>query len=145
MSIELKSTGTLIDELITTELKIEFFQQESAKLSNLQSRHEQLDLAITRRLSRQNQENKDIFYILSILIMKLRATNRKCWVAQDTVMSNSYLRNMSEDCSHYCKYQECALAAIEAQRQNSQRNIYIREIDKLLGEDQYTQLEKSYA
>lgn len=124
MSIELKSTGFLIDELITAELKMKHFGK-----NHLQERYEQLNTAISKRLGRHNDSDKS--HTLSILVLNLKRVNQKCWDAQETVMKSFAAVTVAK-------------AAKEAQRLNAQRNGIIREIDDLLGESQYSQLEKSY-
>ena len=68
MSIELKSTATLIDELIVTELKMSHFGKD-----RLQERYEMLDAAITRRLSRHTDVDK--LHTLSVLTLNLKQVN----------------------------------------------------------------------
>lgn len=124
MSIELKSTANLIDELITVELKMIHFGKDA-----LQERYEMLDQAISRRLSRHTDVAK--LHTLSILTLNLKEINSICWEAQETVMKSSNVIQI-------------ATAAKQAQKLNAKRNSIIREMDELLGESQYTQLEKSY-
>lgn len=138
MSIELKSTGFLIDEYLTTELKLDHF----GKTPEILLRLEQLDVCIQRRL-KHTKVNKELVR----LYFQLKEVLKLCWDAQEVVMKysrNEYLLihgdNVNEDA-----LVECAYAAIDAQRYNARRNQLIREIDTLLGESQYTQLEKSYA
>lgn len=128
MSIELKSTATLIDELLTAEIKLKHFGSDT-----VQERYNMLDIAIKSRLSRHN--DKDKFHTLSVLILKLKRVNQDCWDAQERVMLRE---DTIEDTI------EIATAAKQAQKLNAQRNNIIREIDDLLGESQYSQLEKSY-
>lgn len=126
MSIELKSTGFLIDELLTTEIKLKHFGSAA-----VQERYDMLDIAIKSRLSRHN--DKDKFHTLSVLILKLKQVNQNCWDAQERVMKNDL------------KYPKpIAIAAKQAQTLNAQRNSLMREIDDLLGESRFSQLEKSY-
>lgn len=126
MSIELKSTATLIDELITVELKMIHFGKDK-----LQERYEMLDAAISRRLKRHSDVDK--LHTLSVLTLNLKEINSACWKAQETVMKWDLNVPIV-----------VAEAAKEAQRLNAKRNNIIREMDDLLGESQYTQLEKSY-
>lgn len=132
MSIELKSTATLIDELITTELKMIHFGKD-----RLQERFEMLDTAITHRLSRHTDAAK--LHTLGILTLNLKETNLACWNAQETVMSHDLETSSNPDVNLIV-----ATAAKMAQKLNAQRNNIIREMDDLLGESQYSQLEKSY-
>lgn len=129
MSIELKSTASLIDELIVCELKMKHFGKDM-----LQERYEMLDAAVTKRLSRHTDIDK--LHTLAILTLNLKQTNMKCWNAQEVVMKHPTLDvNVAW---------VVAKAAIQAQKLNAIRNSLIREMDELLGENQYTQLEKSY-
>lgn len=125
MSIELKSTGFLIDELLITEIKLKHFGSTA-----VQERYDMLNQAIAKRLSRHN--DKDKAHTLSILILNLKRVNQECWDAQETVMKE------------YAAV-KVATAAKEAQKLNAKRNSLVREIDELLGEGQYSQLGKSYA
>lgn len=126
MSIELKSTASLIDELCITELKMVHFGKDK-----LQERYEMLDAAISRRLKRHTDADK--LHTLSILTLNLKHINGKCWDAQEEVMKGDLTEPLV-----------VAMAAKQAQNLNAVRNNVIREIDDLLGESQYSQLEKSY-
>lgn len=127
MSIELKSTGFLIDEILTTELKMKHFGKDA-----VQERYKMLDDAIRRRLSRHIDVDK--LHTLSILTLNLKRVNENCWDAQEEVMNNDLTTPLV-----------VAMAAKLAQALNAQRNSLIREIDDLLDESQYSQLGKSYA
>lgn len=128
MSIELKTTAYLIDELLVTELKMIHFGRDS-----LQERYEMLDIAISRRLSRHTDVDK--LHTLSVLTLNLKQVNFLCWNAQEIVMKKE---DTVED------IYDIATAAKQAQKLNAQRNSIIREMDELLGESQFSQLEKSY-
>jgi hypothetical protein len=125
MSVELKSTGTLIDEFITTTLKIDHFGKDTALIERL----DKLDTAIAKRVSRHP---KSKYPAMSLMVLELRSVLKKCWDAQELVMKGF-------------DNQTVAMAAQEAQRLNAERNKLIRKIDEELNEAQYTQLEKSYA
>lgn len=124
MDITKKSTGTLIDEYFTTELKIEFIGRKD----EFKHRLELLENSLVLRLEK-HKTRKDI----APLTTRLANTLRRCWVAQDNIMEAD---NHDPYIGQYAK---------EAQRLNAERNRLIREIDELLGEDEFTQLEKSYA
>ena len=138
--IEIKSIGTLIDEDITTDLKIKYVGEKPEFLQ----RKRLLTHAINERLK---QTDINIFMVGSLIaerlypkIELLRNTLEKCWLEQEKVMnlSNDYC-DIELDC-----YKDIALAAINAQKLNAKRNLLIRQIDDLLGESKFTQLEKSY-
>lgn len=137
MSIELKSTGFLIDEYLTTELKLDHF----GKTPEILLRLEQLDVAIQRRLKNTNGNRRIVE-----LYFELKKVLKLCWDAQEIVMSADLdWEKIIKDDSYYYRVIEIGIAAKDAQKFNAQRNKLIREIDTLLGESQYTQLEKSYA
>lgn len=137
MNIELKSTGFLIDEMITTELKMEHF----GKTDTLLERGNALLLAIVQRIESQciDYETTKALYEL---IEQLSDNNKKCWDAQDDIMKYAKWLEEAYDPDHLAS---CAWAAVDAQKLNAKRNKLIRDIDTLLGEEQFTQLEKSYA
>lgn len=143
MSIEYKSTGFLIDENITTDLKLEHLGERP----DIRHRKDELSKVLDRRLREYNIFNdNELQRLLYSLTQKLRQVLTKCWDAQDTVMEYGELINDTIDNGGYDPdyFERCAYAAVEAQQLNAERNKLIRQIDELLGEAEFTQLEKSY-
>ncbi len=124
-SIEFKSTGTLIDEFLTSRIKIEKmgWSEERAK------RRSDLAGAVGKRLSGADDEKYSKVFTL---VTKLNDVLKECWEAQDEVMGRD---QHDELVGYFAKHAQCL---------NTLRNGYIRHIDDLLGESEYTQLEKSY-
>lgn len=136
MNIELKSTGFLIDENITTDLKLIFF----GETVEIRKRKDALDEVISKRIFESSVDTKKLFR----LINKLRVVLEDCWDAQDEIMNIN--RMCKADLKWYAQdYENIAKAAIKAQELNAERNKLIRQIDALLGESEFSQLEKSYA
>lgn len=119
MSITEKTTATLIDELYTTELKLLYNPSYANKHRELLLKH-----AVSSRVGGR-------WKAIEETLRELKQTLRQCWDAQEIVCSS-------------IKQDEVYWAAKEAQRLNKARNILIREIDTILDEQDYTQLEKSY-
>lgn len=134
MSIEIKSTGTLIDEAITTSLKVMYIKDNVENTK----RYSLLVQVIVRRLENINPGIRES---LDKLWQELSKTLENCWDAQEEVMKYN---NIEQDEYDLDNYTNCALAAIKAQKLNAQRNRLIRQIDELLGEQEFTQLGKSY-
>ena len=127
--IEMKSTGQLIDEMITAQLKvIAVLNDENStrfwKLHNVVYRRvgERWDLVDYHRIELEN-------------------VLQQCWKAQDIVAKYKTL-----DCSTapLNQLRELAEAGLEAQRTNAIRCKLVREIDEILGEADRTYLEKTY-
>jgi hypothetical protein len=119
MDIRIKSTGMLIDELITARMKIIANPSEE----NTQ-RAVSLENAIQHRLQNKKAD-------ISVFVNALTGMLKECWDAQE-IVSNS---DNVYDVYH---------AAKVAQQTNSVRNSLIREIDAALGEEAITPLEKTY-
>lgn len=134
MSIEIKSTGTLIDEAITTSLKVMYIKDNVENTK----RYSLLVQVIVRRLENINPGIRES---LDKLWQELSKTLENCWDAQEEVMKYNNIEQEEYDPDSYTN---CALAAIKAQKLNAQRNRLIRQIDALLGEQEFSQLEKSY-
>ncbi len=122
MDITRKSTGTLMDELTVTRLKKKFIGNKP----EINKR----ELAITHAIAQRITPEQDAE--LNALFQKLTYVNNRCWVAQENIM------NLDVAAPHIGRY------AKNAQKLNAKRNMLIREIDRLLGEEEFTQLEKSY-
>ena len=121
MNVELKTTGELIDELITTQLKLSFFGYNEEIIS----RELALISAINKRLT-----DKQILE-LAELVGELEEVSKQCWDAQE-IITKSHIRD------------DIADAAIKAQQQNVIRTKLIRKIDNFVNESGFTRLEKSY-
>jgi hypothetical protein len=129
--IDIKTTGQLIDEYIIAKIKAE------KKIDGAEARKRQLALAIRQRTNIIVEAfSKDIRSFadprLQELFVLLAAANRLCWYSQDIVMQSDR------------PDMEVAEAAKQAQKSNAGRNVLIREIDHLFGEDGNTFLEKNY-
>jgi hypothetical protein len=98
-----------------------------------------LDNAIQKRL---NGRQDDIYW----QVVKLRVVLRQCWEAQEIVRDNEDIREPDRNDSVFTinKWIETAKAGIKAMTTNRERNKLIREIDDILGESEYTPLDKTY-
>lgn len=134
MDITVKSTGFLIDELITTRFKVEVNPiQETIQRMRL------LDAAIRLRLNGR----EDMIYLQ---VVKLQIVLRQCWEAQEKIMKHAPLyHEMYISGRYFHQLVELGQAAINAQTTNAERNKLIREIDILLGESIISPLEKTYS
>lgn len=117
MSIEIKTTGMLLDELITNTLKLYHpkggdHDRQAALIHILRQRG--IDVELVDH------------------IIRLAVVDSCCWFAQETVMS--------EDIAD-----KVARAAKDAQYFNAQRNTYMRAIDEVTGYTEDTVTEKTYA
>jgi len=123
MSISYKSTGMLLDELITTTFKIEVNPSEA----NVKRKAE-LDAEIGNRLD----GNRDKIYFQ---VIKLQVVLRQCWDAQETVKQLSHVIYQQTLTIPYLNdLLALAEAGVKAQTTNATRNMLIREIDEILGE-----------
>lgn len=123
MSISYKSTGMLLDELITTTFKIEVNPSEA----NVKRKAE-LDAEIGNRLD----GNRDKIYFQ---VIKLQVVLRQCWDAQETVKQLSHtIYQQTLTIPYLNDLLALAEAGVKAQTTNATRNMLIREIDEILGE-----------
>ncbi len=130
--ITIKSTGFLIDELITTRFKVEL----NPTPENIQ-RMRLLDAAIRLRL---NGREDDIY----LQVTKLQVVLRQCWDAQE-VMRGAKLPDYTPYLADgMLELRKIASAGIKAQETNAIRNRIIREIDEILGELDISPTEKTY-
>lgn len=128
--LEIKNIATLIDELITAEMKsIARPTHENTERYTLL-----LDL-INFRLGKR-------WELISEPYTKLRSVLKECWDAQEVVMY--WAKYGLENCTPNDMYL-LAEAAILAQTTNVERNKLVREIDTILGETDSGHLEKTYA
>lgn len=131
--ITIKSTGFLIDELITTRFKVEL-----NPTPNIIQRMRLLDAAVRLRLNGR----EDAIYLQ---VVKLQVVLRQCWEAQETIMQYKHFKfsdNLSIDAN---KLITIAQAALKAQQTNAERNKLVREIDTILNEIEISALEKTYS
>lgn len=132
MQIDYKSTGTLINELITTRLKI---QNIGAKAEFVQ-RAIQLTDAITARGKGKQLE------LLVNDINELSDVLTKLWWEQEVLYEA--IKNNSLEYGEIGIYLSIAQAGINSLKLNKQRSDLIRKIDTQLGETSSTVLEKSW-
>lgn len=123
LQIELKTTGFLIDEWITSKFKMEdgvegATQRHVALLDAIATRVELAPTAAQKALDE--------------LIDKLRLVSRECWDAQEKV------------CFLDSRHPRIGFHAKRAQNTNAKRAALIRKIDSILGEEEITILEKTY-
>lgn len=138
MDITTKSIGMLIDEYITTQLKIEV----SPTQENIQ-RGTILKQTIETALQGKSLDHTEK---ISNIISQLRIVLRECWNAQEIIMKTQGLRCPDQiNIITMLPYIRVYDAAIKAQKTNAARNKLIREIDSILGEQDITILEKTYA
>jgi uncharacterized transporter YbjL len=131
MDLSYKSTGTLIDESITAELKV---------LSNASP--ENIERMANLQNLINNRVDQESWYRINIHATRLRTELKLCWDAQEIVMK---YKNKNVDDLSLEELQELSNAALYAQRTNAERCRLVREIDKALGESDRTYLEKTYA
>lgn len=128
--IERKSTGILVDELLTTDLKIAAGQDAG-------DRRHQLGNAIVSRtvhIALDAEKNRLFFFYVE----SLRSILKECWDAQETV-SNTDLNSTDPE-----SLLIVAAAGKTAQLTNKERNIWIRRIDELVEDSDISPLEKTY-
>lgn len=138
MDITKKSIGMLIDEYLTTLMKIEVnpSQENISRAKLLES--------VIRPILHQN--NEDVLENIAELTDQLRVVLRECWNSQEIVMNNQNLRYPDQITSMtMIPFFRVYEAAINAQKTNAARNKLIREIDRILGNGNITALEKTYA
>lgn len=133
MDIAIKSTGTLIDEMLTADMKIQAGNSQA-----IERRH-QLGTVVSVRLAKialDKEKNRAMWK----LITELTSVLKDCWDAQEV------FRKFGDDVNYWSTDDifEMACAGKDAQTYNNQRNKLIRKIDELIGETEFTQLEKSY-
>lgn len=127
--LEVKSTGTLVDEMYTTELKIAAGNEEAKERRHILGNvvmGRMKDLVLDMPKHRQFQA----------VMRELRAVLKECWDAQEIVMKFEFL--------DFDNIYIVAKAAKVAQETNAHRNRLIRQLDELIGETDRTQLGKTY-
>jgi hypothetical protein len=116
-----KSTGQLVDELVTNAFKTEFSARRGTALEEFDARYELLRGALAAKLGND----------VAVLIHDLAVVAMATWQAQEVVMS--------EADDHVV-----AAAARQAQRLNARRTRLIRELDRLLGDAGISITTKTY-
>lgn len=137
MGIELKSTGTLIGELITTALKIDHMGEKPEFLS----RRNELTNVINTRLQKTIPECtiNSVGYALGELVFDLSTILSNLWDEQEVLYK---FRKDAPKTNE--EYKSCAEAGINSLKLNAKRSELIIQIDKFLGEESTTFLEKSF-
>jgi hypothetical protein len=130
--LDVKSTGTLVDELYTTDLKI-----EAGTIDAQERRHTLANLVTGRMVVMLDDMPK--YREFQHVMKQLQLIVKRCWDAQEIIMSLPEI----DKCT-YDQVYTMATAAKEAQQTNGQRNKLIRELDTLIGEASRSQLEKTY-
>lgn len=120
--ITTKSTGQLLDELVTNAFKTQFASRNLRSTDEFEARYELLRVALEQRLGAD----------LAGLIHDLAIVSMATWQAQEVVMHET-----DDDA-------KVAAGGRQAQRLNAARTKTIREIDRLLGEAQITITTKTY-
>lgn len=119
MAIDVKTTGMLLDELITFNLKL---LGPKATIEVVTKHDKLVDVLLERHPDKAS---------LLIKLVRLAVIDSLCFFAQDEIMNES---NSTEDVAFYAK---------QAQRFNGLRNAAIRQIDEIFGEDD-SPTEKTY-
>lgn len=132
--IEYKSTGTLLDEYITTALKWNALRLEEKDASAAEQRLAELQLAINYRVPDKE--------LIEPVVVQLAEVLKECWDAQE--VTREFSQGDIDDDYLADNAVRIARAGIRAQVTNAQRNKLIRQIDELLGEQHRGQLEKTY-
>jgi hypothetical protein len=129
-AIERKSTGMLVDEMLTTDLKIESGQDAG-------ERRHQLGNAVVSRTAHiaLDQKKNKLFFLY---VECLRKILKECWDAQEIVSLSDL------DSADHNVLVSCAIAGKLAQSTNRERNIWIRQIDELVEDSGVSPLEKTY-
>lgn len=132
MNVELKSTGFILDELTTVRIRLTKagFTEDAAR------RRDSLATAYTNRIHKLSESKRQQLLDLEDALFVILD---RCWDAQDRIMN--FNRIISPDIDQTW---DCAVSAVEAQTLNAKRNKLIRQIDQLLDEAEFTQLEKNY-
>jgi hypothetical protein len=120
-AISEKSTGQLVDELITNAFKTAYAARTGASVEEFELRYGLLRSVLLQRLG---QDVADIIHDLCVVSL---AT----WQAQEVVM-------------HEPDDRVAASAGRQAQRMNARRSHIIREIDRLVGEARISITTKTY-
>lgn len=124
MDISQKTVGFLIDELITTRIKI-YVQDDLDKVRELAVRGADLVAAIDKQ-----SELRGLGEAIECLIM----ADIKCFFEQEELFKFDRAD----------KKVEAGASAIKVQRLNAERNNWMRTIDSVLGLSKFTVTDKTY-
>jgi hypothetical protein len=130
MQIDYKSTATLLNELITTNLKIKNVGEKPVFLE----RKEALKEAILARYSWEELQDR-----VGQGFEALSEVSERLWWEQEILYQ--YQKKRPESVQRFI---ECASAGINSLELNASRSKLVREIDSLLNEASSTPLEKSW-
>lgn len=128
--IQEKSTAFLLDEFVTTTLRIYHAEPASVALAEYQKRAQALWSALVDRLT-DEETLGDSHPVM--LTLDLVDTLVKCWFAQEIIMDESLSEKQRLE------------GAIDAQHQNARRSNLIRRLDLVLGELDRTVPNKTYS
>lgn len=140
-SIEIKSTGTLVDELHTLDLKIDAGMDTE---DMYERRHVLANIVIARSAILVHDMPK--YREFQNLTRELKEVLTRCWDAQE-IVSKTPITNYTGKATAVELHQNLdrvAKYAKIAQETNAQRNRLIRQLDTLLNEMDRTQLRKTY-
>ncbi len=126
MDVTTKTTGYLIGEYITIQLK-EKYAKDDQQRKEAQERIVLLEEALTKRISLRAAISGEYIRLYNNLYQALK----ECWDAQEVVMDS-------------LDPQEVYNAAKTTLIKNKERNIAIRALDQFFGESYYSHLEKTY-
>jgi len=116
-----KSTGQLVDELVTNAFKTAYAGSQGLTADEYERRYELLREALAERLGTD----------VAAAVHDLAVSSLAAWQAQEVVM-------------HEQRDVVVASAGRHAQRTNALRTKFIREIDRLLGEAEISITTKTY-
>ena len=135
--IGIKSTGTIINELITTGLKIQNIGPKEEFLNRQKDLIEELG------------ERYKNYILVESLTIELTDVLSELWREQEVLYQNIHLldkmtlatMSIPDD---FARLEECGIAGLKSLKLNKKRSDLIRRIDKMLGEESSTVLEKSW-
>ena len=135
--IGIKSTGTIINELITTGLKIQNIGPKEEFLNRQKDLIEELG------------ERYKNYILVESLTIELTDVLSELWREQEVLYQNIHLldkmtlatMSIPDD---FERLEECGIAGLKSLKLNKKRSDLIRRIDKMLGEESSTVLEKSW-
>lgn len=130
---EIKSTGFLVDELITTDLKV------AAGIEVDQERRHCLGNTIIERTAHLVLNDMEKYREFQRVTAALSLVLKDCWNAQEVFKHLPSAHECSLD-----QIYEMACAGERAQEENAARNRLVRRLDELVGETHRTQLSKTY-
>lgn len=131
---EIKSTGFLVDELLTLDLKI-----AAGNTDAVARRHELGNVVIERSAKLVTVGDLTKYREFQRTTAELAVVLKDCWDAQDIIMSLPPAHECSVD-----QLYEMAVRAKEAQETNARRNRLVRRLDAIMDEMAWTQLAKTY-